>query len=315
MRNADLVTTSVDPLDGVLGRLGEAAARHHEAADERVLAFVREVEVLYADEVREFVSEYACDPDLGRVLEPVLDETSDYLLWLRWVGWNVANLAPVLHADPGPAAARLAPAMLAYAGLRLIDDGLDDHRSFKGHRRTVVGFLHERGDAAAGRAGVYSAFLGFCVFTHALRRIGPAGREPLDRLFAALSVGVLAEGLLDSATELQIYEPIVRRKSGAYNLILYKPVLEGVEESLRLRLLGALAEMDSLAQLINDFNDAADDETRAQINAFNLFEPVQAREEATRRLELLHAESLTLPVEVGDALSAMLLNLGAGDLT
>jgi hypothetical protein len=205
--------------------------------------------------------------------------------------------------------------MLAYAGLRLIDDGFDDHRSFKGHRRTVVGFLHERGDTAAARAGVYSAFLGFCVFSYALQRIGPNGREPLDRLFVALSVGVLAEGLLDSATELQIYEPIVRRKSGAYNLILYKPVLEGVEESLRLRLLGALAEMDSLAQLINDFNDSDDDRARAQMNAFDLFEPVQARQEATRRLELLHAESLLLPVEVGDALAAMLLNLGAGKLT
>jgi hypothetical protein len=204
--------------------------------------------------------------------------------------------------------------MLAYAGLRLIDDGFDDHRSFKGHRRTVVGFLHERGDATAARAGVYSAFLGFCVFTHALQRIGPDEREPLDRLFAALSVGVLAEGLLDSATELHIYEPIVRRKSIG-TLILYKPVLKGVEESLRLRLLGALAEMDSLAQLINDFNDSADDRARAQMNAFDLFEPVQARQEAARRLELLCAESLQLPGDVADALAAMLLNLGVEALT
>ena len=104
MRSSGIASAPVDPLERVLGRLEEAAARHREAADERVIAFVREVEVLYADELHGFVSDYERDPDLGRLLEPVLDEAREYLLWLRWVGWNVANLAPVLHYDPGPAA-------------------------------------------------------------------------------------------------------------------------------------------------------------------------------------------------------------------
>src|SRR4051812_15393951 len=102
MRRFGIASASVDPLEHVLGCLEEAAARHREA-DERVIAFVREVEFLYANELQGFVPDYERAPALGRLLAPVLDETGESLLWLRGVGGNGATLARALHAAPGPA--------------------------------------------------------------------------------------------------------------------------------------------------------------------------------------------------------------------
>lgn len=280
--------------------------------------FIRQTEKRYAAEVEGFLDLYRREKSLGRVLGPVLEEVGSYLLWLRWVGWNIANLGPALFKDVEAAAERLALSMLAYVSGRLIDDGLDDHESFKGHRESMVGLLRRRLPPARARlACAQSAFIGFCLFHHAVRRMEECGQHEcariVSRLFDVSSAGVLGECFAGPEVDAELYWQIVRRKAVGYNMILYKPFLVGVEEELRLQLLGVLAGMDELSQLINDYYDVEEDSSGGRLNAFThgVYDRRTVHEEILERARRLRVESTALPPEICVAVTAMLENVGA----
>ena len=137
-----------------------------------------------------------------------------------------------------------------------------------------------------------------------------ASADWVDRLSAVASTGVLAESLAGERVDGETYLEIVRRKSVAYNMVLYKPALEGVEPGPRALLLRGLAAMDELSQLVNDLNDRGDDHERGQMNAFAAGVEAPTPAHLAGRLEALWAGCAGLDPVLRDALAAMLANLG-----
>jgi hypothetical protein len=299
-----------------LNEIRAARDRHEARASADVDGFIRFVERAYACEVDLFLERYRRDVVLREALEPLLEETNTYLSWLSWVGWNAANLAPLASSDLSAAGRSSAPAILAYCGLRLVDDGLDGHETYKGHHPTLVAFFaappHRFGKA---QRSAFSTFVGSCVFTFALERIsqvsGPAAATAISNLFERAAIGVLAEVLVGPGADTATYEQIVRRKAAAYNLILYKPLLDELELPLRRSLTRVLSDLDVLAQVINDLNDVGDDRHRPQLNAFHgLYESTEGPAEIARRVDELWALASLLPPDYKDAIAAMLINTG-----
>jgi hypothetical protein len=280
-----------------------------------VSEFLHELDAAYRAEIDRFIDACRRDLVLRPALDPMLAALRGYVEWLVWVAWNPANLAPLVGDDLRVPARRLAPALLAYAGLRLVDDGLDGHETYKGFRPTLLGWLRARRPRPSVDACAYSGFVGLCLFEFGVRRVddvsGAEAAREVARLFEGVAVGALAEPLVGAACDAQTYEHVARRKSSAYNLILYKPLLDGVEAPLRRGLLSVLSEMDTLAQLINDAADAGDDRERRQPNAaVQALYPAGLAAEAETRLARLWASACALPDEYRDALAAMFANLG-----
>jgi hypothetical protein len=280
-----------------------------------VSEFLDELDAAYRAEVDRFIDACRRDLVLRPALDPMLAALREYAEWLVWVAWNPANLAPLVGDDLGAPARRLAPALLAYAGLRLVDDGLDGHETYKGFKPTLLGWLRTRRPQPSVDVCAYSGFVGLCLFEFGVRRVddvsGADAAREVATLFDGVAVGALAEPLVGLACDARTYEHIARRKSSAYNLILYKPLLDGVEPSPRRRLLSVLSEMDTLAQLVNDATDAGDDRERRQPNAAvqDLY-PAGLSAELETRLALLWASACELPDAHRDALAAMFANLG-----
>jgi hypothetical protein len=195
----------------------------------------------------------------------------DYATWLSWVFWNAANLAP-LSAAPLLASRRLAAAGLAYAGGRLVDDGLDAHVEFKGRRVTFLGALTPDGAEPSPPACAASVLTGFLLFSHAMTRLRHWGDEALarrlERLLLASGGGALAEAGFRHAPSRAAYWSIVRRKQIDYNMLLYVPLLQDTPAADRRDVLRALAGIEALAQLLNDLSDRVEDAHRGHLNAF-----------------------------------------------
>ena len=279
--------------------------------------FIRETEERYDIEIDAFLNLYRKNRTLNVVLSPFLREIGEYLSWLRWVGWNISNLGPILYENTSVVCERLALAMLAYAAGRLIDDGFDNHETFKGHRKNLVGALRSRNKSMPlYQICVQSAFIGFNLFHFALRRMRECSQikcaEEVGHLFEVTSVGVIAECLVGPKVDIHLYRQIIRRKAVAYNMILYKPFLTGLDSNMRLSILKILANMDEVAQVINDFHDIQEDRERGQINAFNygIYDRTSLKSEIFSLIKQLNKEISSMPPKLQDALAAMFNSLG-----
>lgn len=297
------------------------ANRHSERVGSQISQLISVSEKRYALELEGFLQGYLNDREILKTPLTILEETRDYLFWLRWVGWNISNLIPIISRDPEVAAERLALSILAYAAGRLIDDGMDNHSSFKGFRKTLVAILQDsRRSRAPAVSCAQSVFLGFCLFWHAERRMRECGHsrsaKAIRQLFEELAVGVSAEAFAPPPADLRTYIRIIRRKAVAYNMILYKPALQSVPAGRRSQLLRILSRMDELAQILNDYRDRDEDQDVAQMNAFSLgiFEPEQLPIIVFSRIRRIRNLSTGLPTKLRDAVAAMALNLKFADL-
>lgn len=303
----------MDP--ALLAELRTARARHRARYRHRVNGFIGESQRWYLAEIDAFLAEQLGVPALRGVLGPLPAAARPYLEWFRWSSWNICEIAAVAHAEPAAAAERLGLATAAYASGRLIDDALDGHASYKGRFPTLLGVLGEqRADLPEPALRVHAALLGFGLLQHALRRMRQRGHaasaDAVDRLAAVASTGALAESLAGERVDAETYREIVRRKSVAYNMVLYKPALEGVEAAARAVLLRALAAMDELSQLLNDLNDRDDDQARRQMNAFAAGAAAPSAAALAERVGALWAGCAGLDPVLRDAFAAMLANLG-----
>jgi hypothetical protein len=303
------------PWASLLTVVDEARDRHVERFGPILVELTGAVEMRYESEVTALVARHRRDRWLAAVLNPILDEAEAYLRWMRWMGWNAVNLLPPLGQDIHQATQRLALAMLVYCSTRLIDDGMDGHETYKGYRPTLLGRMRERlPDASPRLLAAFSVFLGARFVADALDRVTLTEHD-LGRIVAVqfdhAALGALAEPLLKGAFDLQTYERVVRRKAAGYNLILYKPLVHGISEPLRGGLLAILSDLDSLAQILNDVADSEDDRRRLQPNALDLaaFGPSRFRAAIARRLGRLIRSIGMLPIEMGDAVAAMVSNL------
>lgn len=106
------------------------------------------------------------------------------------------------------------------------------------------------------------------------------------------------------------YHEIVKRKSVAYNMILYRVFLRRAEPGARAALLEILGGLAELSQWLSDLLDERAD--RAQGQASILSVPGMNRRAAARRiiveLEKLWARSKRLPGPCRDALASRMVH-------
>jgi len=299
--------TAAPSLDDWPGLI-EAHVRYRERYEPRADAFRERLSATLDREIALFARSFCGADALSAKLEPVTRHLHDYLLWLRWSAWLSTTLAPPLRLEAEVDAFRLSIATLTYLGARLVDDGMDDHRTFKGKTDTLVGRLataYPEIDPVVLRC--QSALMGFSVLHHGLRRLRSAGfveaAEAVSRLFGRVAPGIVAETFCDPAALTgEEYRQIILRKSVSYDMILYRTFLDPIEPGVREPVLDALAALSEVAQYLNDLADHDDDAARAQPSILHWYSGTEDFRGALwhRCLELLRAR-FTVLEELPDA--------------
>jgi hypothetical protein len=281
-----------------------------------VTAVRRRADEYYLEELHGFVSTVRRSDASRRISAAVTESVSTYLGWLRWTGWNAANLAPLSPREPDSAARTLALATLVYAGGRLIDDGLDQHLTFKDHCETIVGTLSRiEPNMPLATACALSAHLGNLAVQYALGRLVHLNEitlaHSISRLIIRATAGVIWESTHPVSIEPHAYRWLAHRKAVAYNLILYLPLLPAAADPTRRLLVRGLYELDELAQLINDFRDMPDDRRSRRVNAF--LDSIFATKSGKITIRRRHARFLRRielwPLAARQAIVAMAQNL------
>ncbi|CAO3383209.1 hypothetical protein [Azospirillum argentinense] len=287
--------------------------QHHYRQQETVLRRFRlVVQAAFQDEVERLCRSFAGGP-LRPQAEPVAEALHAYVSWFGWCVWCCSHLAPPLGLTGAPDARRLAAALLVYCGPRLIDDAIDDHRSYKDKRATTLAGL-----AAAfpgtpdGALRGHTALLGSWLIMHGLTRLARhGGRDAVDgtvRLCAQIAPGAVIEGLHPEPLSWPQYREVVRLKAVRYDQILYRNLVDPVPEPLRGRVLGLAERMSALAQYLNDFVDRGDDLGAGRSNLLHWFPDEDGfwalcRDEAGA----IGAELDSLPPALGNAFAAALV--------
>jgi len=303
----------VAPRGALFNTLDAMGERHQQTMQDDVGRLILQAGTRYREELEAYLGQFRHDRALWPVLEPMVDEIREYMVWLRWLGWNIGVLGPVVYGPSPVAVDALGLGLLGYAAGRLVDDGIDDHDSYKGRHRSLVGALRARWpEAPPHQACVQSVYIGFSLFHFTLRRMHQSGHadwaDQACRMFDALSVGVLAETLLVPPVQPDVYRRVIRRKSVAYNLILYKTFLASADPRLRSRLLPILADMDELAQLVNDYVDLEDDAIAGTLNAvtFGVCSPAELERFIIAGAESAWRSAGVLAEPIREALAVML---------
>lgn len=298
--------------------IGRARDTHVATHHDRLAEVIGATGDHYGREVRDLVEVLRGSGLAAPFVAPLLERLVEYLGWMQWVAWNSANLIPVFDDERRHGPHRLALATLAYVGGRLIDDGLDAHTHYKAHRLTLVGWMTRSAPPLPlEQACARSSFIGLCAYQHSVTRLRATGEEPvarlIERLFERISAGITAEWYVPRAIDRAVYDTVVRRKAVAYNMILHRSALASGGGRQRIGVLRALAEMDAIAQLINDFRDVPDDRRRGSMNAFTCgaYEYAAFPALLQNRMARAWSRMSALPPDARNAIAAMYQNLGA----
>jgi hypothetical protein len=299
------------PPDLLSDALLERSARHAARYGAVLKEFRLRIEARYQTEVRRMKGAFESGT-VGRGADAFIQHLTDYVGWLGWSSWCSSHLAPPLELVTDADVNRVAASMLVYAGPRIIDDALDDHRSYKGKRGTLVGgltFTHAHIDEATRRA--YATLAGTWVMLFGIERLrrhgGEAAANTTLRLCERIAPGALLEGLQTGATTLAEYERIIQIKAVWYDEILYRNLLEPCPQPLRSTVIRATAHLSRLAQYLNDVSDYDADKHAERSNVCNWLQTPDAIHAHCASEVFAIGEIIDeLPDEVGDALAASL---------
>jgi hypothetical protein len=288
-------------------------ARAHYANYDAELRDVRlRTEARFQSEVGRLKESVANSP-IGNSAMPAIAAITDYVGWLGWSFWCASHLAPPLKLTADHDVRRFAAAMIVYAGPRLMDDGLDNHLSYKEKRATIVGSLassYPDLDHAAIRA--HAVLAGMWVMLYGFERLGrhgcPGAEMRTRRLCETIAPGVLVEGLVSTSLDWTAYEHVVLLKSVRYDQILYLNLVDPTPDPVRSMVLRAGAHVSRLSQYLNDVSDHAADHTAGQVNLLKWFtEPTEIRRLCAKEIASLEQIFAELPGDVGNAIAAATL--------
>lgn len=305
--------TRVPAPDALPEAVRRRSARHRSRYDAALKRFRLAVQQEFEGEVERLRRQFVDGP-LRRQAAPVVAALGDYVSWLGWCVWCSAHLAPPLAVDGRDDARRVAAALIVYSGPRLIDDGIDDHRSYKGVRETTLERLARAfPEACPALLRSQVTLLGTWVLLHGLQRLrrhgGPEAAERTLRLCERIAPGVVLESLHAAPLSWDQYQQVVTHKAVLYDEILYRNLLDPVSEPLKGRVLQTAGRLSRLAQYLNDFADRRDDQRSARANTVAWF-PTEGEfwEVCQAEGAAMVASFDELPVEVGDAFSASLVD-------
>jgi len=250
-------------------QLLDASTRHDERYGDEVEEYRELVDYALSDEVRNFrtqLEQVSRDVEL----EGDLDHLERYLVWMKWSTWLPCDLAPALHPVRSAPARWIATSSLCYIGLRLVDDGIDGHETYKEKTVTYAGadtdgrFRSEFEDRR-----MQSILFGTWLVNYGVQRtaaVGPELREIVQNLLSQTLCGMTLEFLEPSTVDLEDYRVVVDRKSSSYDQILYRGIVEKASDVPKQEVADTIRGVSMAAQILNDLVDSEEDEATGQPN-------------------------------------------------
>ena len=231
------------------------SGRHYNRYGEALVTFKRAVDREFLTEIDRMCRSFVHGP-LSVQAAPVLTALREYLAWLGWCAWCSCHLAPPLNLVGGQDVKRMAAAVLVYCGPRLIDDAIDDHRSYKGKQETLLGRLIAAfPDLPAASIRCQAGLLGSWLIFYGLQRLErhglPQAARRTMRLCERIAPGAVLEDLHAGPLSWEQYSQIVALKAVHYDEILYRNLLDPVQQPLKGRLLRLAARLSRIAQYLN----------------------------------------------------------------
>jgi hypothetical protein len=219
----------------------------------------------------------------------ILDLIKQYAHASDWNLVDVTVLALCLEdANREELIQRIASASLAFHSLRMIDDAIDRHLTYKGNYPTMFGTLCDRTDLRAAAADV--------TLIAALLLFGEGvARSPFLLVHLQKTIlGALQESLVKDA--IIEYDSIISGKMISYGMVLYSPVLADIDNHCRLSVSTFLEASFRLGQLLNDLLDCDADLTSKQPNFWNIHRE-DSPELMLNELAQLAARAEDLPIQ------------------
>jgi hypothetical protein len=199
------------------------------------------------------------------VLSSVATLVCDYASRSDWALLDLVALASSLPQPGEEIALSLAPTMVAYHALRMLDDVIDGHHDYKGRFPTLLGRIHGLFDGRGSEAACNLLPLLLMVFDSA-HELTSEGRAFAERTL----MGMLDEAIAGDITTLPRYRQMTEGKMVSYGMLLYAPALGFLDPASRRPVSRFLRLSFFLAQIINDLQDREEDRRRHQINFWNL---------------------------------------------
>jgi hypothetical protein len=251
------------------------SAAHNREYGAVLLRFRRAVHREFVAEVERMCHGFVQGP-LAAQAEPLLIALRDYTTWLGWCVWCSSHLAPPLGLIGAEDIKRVAASLLVYCGPRLIDDAVDDHRTYKGRQATLLSQIASAfPDVPIGSVRCQTALIGSWMILYGLQRLerhgGSGAAMRTMRVCERIAPGAVLETLHAAPFSWDQYAQIVTLKAVYYDEILYRNLLDPLKQPLKSRMLELAARLSRIAQYLNDFRDAADDRHLGQKNLLEWF--------------------------------------------
>jgi len=270
---------SVPTRDGMLQEIQTLRAACAEAAQE-----FRAGHGVQADEFRlvvtEAVKEYVANftGELNRIsggnaaCADLGEKTASYLDWLQWTFWDLPHFAIALNVPPARLRIAVQTCGMAYLSLRIFDDVIDRHFTYKGRHGTLFS-LFEQSRLSHQRAEGLTILAGLLVCFNGLAQLS-GSEDPEERAMLHSSLDALRRTTIGAILEMSpredwdaaYYQRLVQLKNVAFWQALYA----GLDPRHESPLYPFLERYYAAAQKLNDVQDFSEDERRGQPNLLSL---------------------------------------------
>ena len=268
------MNTTTHDLFGILDRVrleaNEAAdelkSRHSEELDAHRRTITQAVRrVVEKREAR--VQE--CCPD-NETCRTLVQNMGSYVDWLQWSLWDVPHLACALRLDAETLRKGVASCGMVYLSMRMFDDVIDRHHTYKGRGDTLFGLSHTRSAQNGNAFAVLGAML---LFVDGLSHLADYDQKQFTSTFNAL-IEAARRAAFGAVMELSGYEEWSRdfydRLIVLKNVEYWRTLYAGLDPTGSSPLLPVWMRYYKIAQLVNDVQDVADDERRGQPNVISI---------------------------------------------
>ena len=241
---------------------GAAVAGYREAITAAVQTFV--------SDLRQNVANVAGN---NVVCDTVVERAGQYLDWLQWTFWDLPYYACALRLPIERLKKGVRSCGMAYLSLRIVDDAVDRHFTYKGRHDTLLS-LFEKERLGNHRAEGLTVLAGLLICFSGLRELAgsadPLHTQMLRRCLEMLqhcTIGAIAELSPRETWSEEYYERLIQLKNVAFWETLYA----GIDPHTASPLLPFLRRYYALAQKLNDVGDFPEDERRSQPNLLSLY--------------------------------------------
>jgi SAM-dependent methyltransferase len=224
-----------------------------------------------------FTTELASLSGGNRTCADLGEKVTSYLDWLQWTFWDLPHFALALSIPETRLRKAVQTCGMAYLSLRIFDDVVDRHFTYKGRHGTLFGAF-ERSRQTHQRAEGLTILAGLLVCFDGLSRLASRpGADEEDRAMLGSSLDALRRTVTGAILEMSpredwdaaYYARLVNLKNVAFWQTLYS----GLDPRHESPIYPFLERYYATAQKLNDAQDFADDERRGQPNLISLCLP------------------------------------------